>query len=181
LLFLSHLNNAKDLKVEDFKEIVQYLFTFIEKEKQSENLLTLLCTRFKATTDPQQWRNLAFCLTLLKYQNEKMAAKLKELANNFIEAIHDPEVSQYFVDISAKVREGRRKNERALTKKSFHINRSKRPNPMAKKRKISFNNFKRPSRPRRMGRRSFLSLLLNERDPPPSLPPNPRKVQRENE
>jgi len=109
---ISHLNSSDDLKEDTFRNIARFLFSFVEKEKQSEGMLELLCRRFKSTTVVRQWRNLAFCLTLLNFTNEKMAKKLKELSNCYLEAFRDPEVRSSFISINGKIKKSTKGDEK---------------------------------------------------------------------
>ncbi|KAJ7379614.1 meiotic chromosome condensation [Desmophyllum pertusum] len=60
-----------------FKNIMRYLLSFIQKDRQSESLVEKLCHRFRATKTERQWRDLAFCLSMLSY-NERGIRKLQE-------------------------------------------------------------------------------------------------------
>lgn len=42
------------------------LLAHIKKDKQGDALIEKLCQRFAATDDPQQWHNIAFCLTQVR-------------------------------------------------------------------------------------------------------------------
>lgn len=60
-----------------FDNIMKYLFSFIQKERQSESLVEKMCARFRATKEVQEWRCIALCLSLLSY-NDKAIKKLSE-------------------------------------------------------------------------------------------------------
>jgi hypothetical protein len=73
---LSAGDNALD---EDaFRRVVDYIFSFVQKDKQAENLVEKLCNRFRQTDVPRQWRDLAFCLSRLSYTSDKAVKKLIE-------------------------------------------------------------------------------------------------------
>ena len=75
---------------------MKYIFTFIEKvslacsrrsparsprapqEKQAENIVEKLCQRFRLSDDPRQWRDIAFCLSLLPFKSERSVKRLIE-------------------------------------------------------------------------------------------------------
>jgi len=74
---------------------MRYIFSFIEKvrslkyccwfpshiysqEKQAENIVEKLCHRFRLSEDPRQWRDIAFCLSLLLFKSERSVMKLIE-------------------------------------------------------------------------------------------------------
>lgn len=46
---ISSLSATKDVNEQSFRSIMKYLFSFIEKEKQSESLVEKLCHRFIGT------------------------------------------------------------------------------------------------------------------------------------
>ena len=48
------------------------------QDQTSTSLLEKLCHRFRGTHDPQQWRNIAFCISQLTF-TEKSIKKLQEL------------------------------------------------------------------------------------------------------
>jgi hypothetical protein len=52
---------------EAFREVMGFLLGFIKKEKQVDGLLEKLCARVIAATDqPQQRRDMAYCLGQLQ-------------------------------------------------------------------------------------------------------------------
>jgi condensin complex subunit 1 len=48
------------------------------QEKQAESIVEKLCQRFRLTTDERQWREIAFCLSLLPFKSEKSMKRLIE-------------------------------------------------------------------------------------------------------
>eukprot|EP00698_Gefionella_okellyi_P019648 TRINITY_DN6053_c0_g1_i1.p1 TRINITY_DN6053_c0_g1~~TRINITY_DN6053_c0_g1_i1.p1 ORF type:complete len:1135 (-),score=357.91 TRINITY_DN6053_c0_g1_i1:140-3544(-) len=100
---LSHLSDSSNVSAETFQHIMKFLLGFIDKEKQTESIVEKLCNRFAATQDMQQWRNIAFCLTLMNF-NEKCFKKMLESFKSFQEALHDAEVLEAFSGIIAKGR-----------------------------------------------------------------------------
>ncbi|XP_013415078.1 condensin complex subunit 1-like isoform X2 [Lingula anatina] len=83
---------------ENFKTIMKYLFSFIQKDKQCESLVEKLCHRFRATRTERQWRDLSFCLSMLSY-NEKSIRKLQENFACFGDKLHEEEVYSCFTTI----------------------------------------------------------------------------------
>ncbi|KAF8552601.1 ARM repeat-containing protein [Imleria badia] len=61
---ISHLSSGEHAAVDEkvFQSTMRYIFSFIEKEKQAENIVEKLCQRFRLSDDPRQWRDIAFCL-----------------------------------------------------------------------------------------------------------------------
>lgn len=76
---ISHLSvGSHAVDEETFEKTMKYIFTFIEKEKQAEAIVDKLCQRFRVSTDERQWRDIAFCLSLLPFKSEKSLKKLIE-------------------------------------------------------------------------------------------------------
>ncbi|RWS27166.1 condensin complex subunit 1-like isoform X1 [Leptotrombidium deliense] len=89
---ISHLSDTEfGIEEESFKIIMKYLFDLIGKDRQTVCLVEKLCQRFRMTTNERQWRDLAFCLSLLTF-SERSLAKLYEnlicfadkLTNDFV-------------------------------------------------------------------------------------------------
>ncbi len=76
---ISHLSFGKHaVDEETFETTMRFIFTFIEKEKQAESIIEKLCQRFRLATDARQWRDIAFCLSLLPFKSERSMKKLIE-------------------------------------------------------------------------------------------------------
>lgn len=75
---LSSLSADPALPQEDFRRILAHLLGFISKDRHSEALVEKLVLRFEMTRELKQWRDIAYCLAQLTY-NEKM---IKKLADN---------------------------------------------------------------------------------------------------
>ncbi|XP_014671209.1 PREDICTED: condensin complex subunit 1-like [Priapulus caudatus] len=76
---------------EQFRNIMSYLFSFIQKDKQLEGLVEKLCHRFRATRSDRQWHDLAYCLSLLSY-GERSIRKLLENFSCFADKLADDDV-----------------------------------------------------------------------------------------
>ncbi|CAG2104164.1 unnamed protein product [Medioppia subpectinata] len=75
---ISHLSDTETgLAEEDFRTVMKFIFDLIEKNRQTICLVEKLCERFRSTTDDRQWRDLAYCLSLLNY-SERSFLKLHE-------------------------------------------------------------------------------------------------------
>jgi condensin complex subunit 1 len=46
---ISSLSSSSEINGDTFKSIMKYLFSFIEKDKQTESLVEKLCHRFRTT------------------------------------------------------------------------------------------------------------------------------------
>ncbi|CAG2222377.1 CAPD2 [Mytilus edulis] len=86
---------------ENFRTIMKYLFSFIQKDKQCESLVEKLCHRFRATTTDRQWRDLSFCLSMLSY-SIKGLRKLQENFTCFGDKLADDDVYGMFCTIMSK-------------------------------------------------------------------------------
>ncbi len=62
-----------------------------------------LCQRFRLTEDPRQWRDIAFCLSLLPFKSERSVKKLIEGLPNYRDKLHEEVVYQRFTEILQKV------------------------------------------------------------------------------
>jgi condensin complex subunit 1 len=102
---ISHLSVGEHAMDEDgFQRTMRYIFTFIEKEKQAESIVEKLCQRFRLTEDARQWRDIAFCLSLLPFKSERSVKKLIEGLPFYRDKLHDKEVYSRFKEILVKVR-----------------------------------------------------------------------------
>jgi len=89
---------------EAFQSTMKYIFSFIEKEKQAENIVEKLCQRFRLSDEPRQWHDIAFCLSLLPFKSERSMKKLIEGLPFYQDKLHDETVFGRFSDILAKAR-----------------------------------------------------------------------------
>lgn len=73
------------------------------QEKQAESIVEKLCQRFRLTEDPRQWRDIAYCLSLLPFKSERSVKKLIEGLQFYRDKLHEPAVFERFTEILAKV------------------------------------------------------------------------------
>uniref|UniRef100_A0A182QXQ5 Condensin complex subunit 1 n=1 Tax=Anopheles farauti TaxID=69004 RepID=A0A182QXQ5_9DIPT len=93
---ISRLSDSKlQLEEEKYHIIMRYIIGLINKDKQIESLVEKLCLRFRVTTEVRQWRDIAFCLSLLSY-NEKTIKKLAENIGCFKDKVQHEEIYQAF-------------------------------------------------------------------------------------
>ena len=102
---------------EGFQRTMRYIFTFIEREKQAESIVEKLCQRFRLTEDSRQWRDIAFCLSLLPFKSERSVKKLIEGLPFYRDKLHEEKVYARFQEILVKVSE--RASERARPSPRF--------------------------------------------------------------
>ncbi|XP_053670152.1 condensin complex subunit 1 [Anopheles nili] len=86
---------ALQLEEEKYHIIMRYIIGMINKDKQIESLVEKLCLRFRVTNEVRQWRDIAFCLSLLSY-NEKTIKKLIENIGCFKDKVQHEEIYQAF-------------------------------------------------------------------------------------
>ncbi|KAI0795346.1 non-SMC mitotic condensation complex subunit 1-domain-containing protein [Irpex lacteus] len=109
---ISHLSvGAHAVDEETFQSIMKYVFTFIEKEKQAENIVEKLCQRFRLAEEPRQWRDIAYCLSLLPFKSERSVKKLIEGLQFYRDKLHEEEVYNRFQEILAKARTSKTQNK----------------------------------------------------------------------
>ena len=118
---ISHLSIGEHaLDEEAFQRTMRYIFTFIEKvrailtvrgvyvtnhmqEKQAEAIAEKLCQRFRLTSEPRQWRDIAFCLSLLPFKSERSVKRLIEGLPFYQDKLHEEAVFNRFNEILTKV------------------------------------------------------------------------------
>ncbi len=85
---ISHLSIGKHaVDEETFARTMKFIFTFIDKEKQAENVVEKLCQRFRLTNEERQWRDIAFCLSLLPYKSERSSRNLSRVCRSTRQAV----------------------------------------------------------------------------------------------
>ncbi|BFU23006.1 HEAT repeat domain containing protein [Entamoeba histolytica HM-1:IMSS-B] len=100
---ISSLGN-EDISREHFRYIIKYVFSFISKDKQHEQLMNKLCSRFTMNEQtPKQWEYTAYCLSLLSY-NEKTLKKLINSVKIFGNKLHITEVKEAFISLCQRLR-----------------------------------------------------------------------------
>ncbi|KAG0342692.1 Condensin complex subunit [Podila horticola] len=101
---ISHLSNSENkVDEESYRKIMRFLFELI-KDKTMDSMIEKLCQRFKNTEEPRGWRDIAFCLSMLPYKNEKSFKRLLEGFPNYQDKVYEEAVFKYLSDIIAKGR-----------------------------------------------------------------------------
>ncbi|KAI0252546.1 non-SMC mitotic condensation complex subunit 1-domain-containing protein [Lactifluus subvellereus] len=109
---ISHLSVGEHaMDEEGFQRTMRYIFTFIEKEKQAESIVEKLCQRFRLSEDTRQWRDIAFCLSLLPFKSERSVKKLVEGLPFYRDKLHEEGVYARFQEILAKARSNKAANK----------------------------------------------------------------------
>ncbi|KAJ3123736.1 Condensin complex subunit [Nowakowskiella sp. JEL0407] len=87
-----------------FRNIMKFLFNFIKKDKQTENVVEKLCLRFRSAESERQWRDIAYCLSMLSFSNEKSVKKLVEGLPHYKDKLAEEFVFKCFQDIIGKAK-----------------------------------------------------------------------------
>lgn len=108
---ISGLSQISGLPFESVQNIVRFLFSFIQKEKQLESLIDRLCQRFGTGTtntathqEPKQAEYLAYCLACLPSWSDRGVKRLTELFPKYKDALNYPPVLDHFQSILNKAR-----------------------------------------------------------------------------
>lgn len=70
-----------------------------------------LCQRFRLSEDARQWRDIAFCLSLLPFKSERSVKKLIEGLQFYRDKLHEETVFERFTEILAKARANKSANK----------------------------------------------------------------------
>ncbi|XP_050304793.1 condensin complex subunit 1-like isoform X2 [Anthonomus grandis grandis] len=99
-------DSVGEISDSDVKYIMKFLFGLIDKPKQMESLVEKFCDKFEQTENLRQQRHVAFCLSLIEY-NDKA---LNKLHNHFKQykhlAMHDEEIYASFNNILQATKKG---------------------------------------------------------------------------
>lgn len=92
--------SSNDAPVEEdkFHIIMKFLLDLMQKDRQIETLVDKLCVRFRNTSTERQWRDVAYCLSLLNH-SEKSIRKLLEHLNNYKDKVQFDEIYDCFKTI----------------------------------------------------------------------------------
>ncbi|KAH9912294.1 non-SMC mitotic condensation complex subunit 1-domain-containing protein [Epithele typhae] len=104
-------DGERSIDEEAFQSTMKYIFTFVQKEKQAENIVDKLCQRFRTAEEPRHWRDIAYCLSLLQYKSERSVKKLTENLQFYRDKVHEETVYQLFQEIIAKARQNKSANK----------------------------------------------------------------------
>ncbi|XP_030043749.1 condensin complex subunit 1 [Microcaecilia unicolor] len=96
-----------------FQTIMRQLLSYITKEKQTENLVEKLCQRFRSARTERQWRDLAYCLTLLPI-SERGLHKMQESFDCFGDKLSEEGVYSSFNTVVGRIRRGAKPELKAL-------------------------------------------------------------------
>ncbi|XP_068633143.1 condensin complex subunit 1 [Battus philenor] len=96
---ISRLSDPElNVQEEQYRFIMKYITSLIQKDRQMEALVEKLCQRFKLSTEERQWRDLAYCLSLFTY-NERSLRKLIENMDCYKDKLHCSGVMESFTTL----------------------------------------------------------------------------------
>lgn len=95
---LSHLSNDS-IEEDSFKLIMKFIFEFIKKERQMENLIEKLCARFRYSDSVRHARDLAYCLNLISFSGDRALKKLIDSLPLYQDKLTDEVVLKSMVEI----------------------------------------------------------------------------------
>ncbi|GAA5962078.1 hypothetical protein JCM8115_002909 [Rhodotorula mucilaginosa] len=102
---ISHLSSGSNPVDEDtFQVSMKFIFKFVDKKKEAESIVEKLCQRFSGTSQPRQWRDIAFCLSLLPFNSDNAVKKLLEGLPFYQDKLHEETVYKRFGEILTKIR-----------------------------------------------------------------------------
>ncbi|KAJ8687031.1 hypothetical protein QAD02_022825 [Eretmocerus hayati] len=77
---LSCLSDSElNLSEKNFQEIIKFILGLLQKDRQVDSIIEKLCSRFKLAVTERQWRDLSYCLTLLKFSAKGIRTLIKDL------------------------------------------------------------------------------------------------------
>lgn len=91
-------SNEMPIEEEKFRVIMKFLLDLMQKDRQIETLVDKLCARFRNTFSERQWRDIAYCLSLLNH-SEKSIRKLLEHLNFYKDKVQYDEIYDCFKTI----------------------------------------------------------------------------------
>ncbi|TKA51681.1 hypothetical protein B0A53_05386 [Rhodotorula sp. CCFEE 5036] len=100
---ISHLSSGSNPVDEDtFQVSMKFIFKFVDKKKEAESIVEKLCQRFSGTSQPRQWRDIAFCLSLLPFNSDNAVKKLLDGLPFYQDKLHEETVYKRFGEILTK-------------------------------------------------------------------------------
>lgn len=68
-----------DINESDFQEILKHILNLLQKEKQIDSIIDKICARFKLATTERQWRDFAYCLSLMQFSVKSIRHLIESL------------------------------------------------------------------------------------------------------
>jgi condensin complex subunit 1 len=110
-----------NIEEETFQFVMKFLLSFVQKDRQNENLIQQFCQRFRTSPEPRQYNNVGFCLAQLNY-SDKSIKKLRDNFPLYKDYLHDQTLFHHFQSIITKTRKtkGEAKSELDDLEKTIH-------------------------------------------------------------
>jgi len=148
---IGRLSRMKDVDEGVFQNFAKNIMPYLEKEKYSESLVEKLCARFK-NPEPKEWRNSAYCLHLLSY-NEKGLRKLVDYFEYYREKLADEFINECFRSVLSKMKKFNKPEVKTLLEEwESKINNYTKEDGDVRKRKVPENKKKAAAAKKRGGR-----------------------------
>lgn len=90
--------NEQPIPEDKFHIIMKHLLELIQKDRQVESFVEKLCGRFRNTNTERQWRDIAYCLSMLNH-SEKTMKKLLDHFQNYKDKVQYDEIYDCFKTI----------------------------------------------------------------------------------
>lgn len=103
----------RDLVPEEFRSIMAFLLGFIKKERQNEMLTDKFCQRFTKCRTDSQAADLAYCLSVLKF-NEKAFKHLLDNFKLYKNFLHCEDLKKSFASIATKAKKSLKQENRQM-------------------------------------------------------------------
>ncbi|KAL3901228.1 MAG: hypothetical protein SGCHY_000755 [Lobulomycetales sp.] len=114
---ISNLSSIESgLEENSFKKVMEFLFSFIKKAHHLDNLVEKLCLRFKGAGGARQWRDIAFCLSLIPFTSANSFKKLVEGLPCYQDKLHEPDVYKSIGDIIASMKKQKSEKHQKVEK-----------------------------------------------------------------
>ncbi|KAI3634184.1 hypothetical protein MIR68_007788 [Amoeboaphelidium protococcarum] len=94
----------QNLEMPKFQELMKYLFTFLDKERQYENIIERICQKGTLCQDQIQLMKLTFCLTLLPYNTERQFKKFADGINSMADKMQSSQSKKHVSIVLQKCR-----------------------------------------------------------------------------
>lgn len=98
---ISHLSRMDDVSSGNFKKVIAYLMSLMDKEKHADSMVDKLCHRFRTSESIQENRDLAYCISQLNI-SIKGVIKLSDNIKSYSTAIIDGPVHSYIMQAISK-------------------------------------------------------------------------------
>lgn len=96
---------SADSSEEIFRDILRFLLSYINKDKQIDQLVDKLCARFKVSSLDKEWRNISYCISTLNH-TDKSIKKLCQSIKLYQHTLQDQDVYENFIGIKKKYLKG---------------------------------------------------------------------------